>query len=128
MPGINNMQRNGGSRLDELFRKNGSIIVPSALIVLSRDDQDRFLWHVGEVEVPGDWLWAHEDRPCESIGSDCKQCLGKYGAAGIPHEDDLTRGRKMRLGLLQNPLLRKFDDLRCSNAAIRAASKKGEPT
>jgi hypothetical protein len=127
MPSINNMQRNDGPSLDELFGKNGSIIVPSALIVLSRNDQDRFLWHVREAEVPGEWLWAHEDRPRESVGSDCKQCLGEYSAAGIPHEDDLARGREMRRVLLQNPILRKFDGLRSIDAAVQAASEKGEP-
>lgn len=52
MPGINYVQRNDGPRLDELFCKNGNIIVPSAHIVLSRDDQDRFLYDSREAEIP----------------------------------------------------------------------------
>lgn len=42
MPGIYDMQRDESPSLVQLFSKNGSVVVASALVVLACHDEDRF--------------------------------------------------------------------------------------
>ena len=63
MPGIYDMQRNDSLSRIQLFSKNNSIVVASALVVLSRYDQDRFTRHFGKPEARRKRFWA-QDQKC----------------------------------------------------------------